>query len=547
MVMELSDQNNNRTRARLARSSSTVMLVAANPRQLPPLRLGEECRAIEEMIRKAKFRDQVRFVSQWAARRDDLLQALNDHMPSVLHFSGHGAGDQGLCFQTEDGSVQTVTTDDLTEVIHAAGQSLMIVVLNACYAEMQAQKLAEHVPCVVGMSGVVGDDVAIAYARSFYRALASGRSAADAHKQGTTALGSPQVVGRVRDIKRAKRPQRVEIAKLLTRSDIDANHIYIVSRAATRCLVVIRMEIDDLNADLLAHMTESLRKWSGDVSLQITDIAKGSVRLTVSLSYAGRKRLIDQWASNHLIQLCGFDVTAVGLPLAERPVEANASQTSASILSALGEIRADPPAVDRTAGFEDRVRSLLTAGDTREAATLAWRELGPEVLGFLSGVLGDVDADEVFSIWGERLWKSLKGFEGRCSIRTWTYVLALREITRFRKRMRKHAEGPLSELKDVPTAARTPSRSTTATARQQQLIALRDELPIEDRMLLILRVDRKLSFDEIALAFADHPEAFIVVDRMRESARLRKRFQLIKQRLISRLRDQVRKKAAGSQ
>ena len=187
--------------------------------------------------------------------------------------------------------------------------------------------------------------------------------------------------------------------------------------------------------------------------------------------------------------------------------------------------------------FDERVRALLAARETGEAATLALRELGPEVLGFLSGVLGDADADEVYSAWSERLWRSLKGFEGRCSLRTWMYVLARREISRFRKGARRHAEGrvPLSELADVlPAHSRT--RSTIATEKQRQLTALRDELPIEDRTLLILRVDRKLSFDEIALAFSDNPEAFAEVDRRREAARLRKRFQLVRQRLIARAR-----------
>ena len=188
--------------------------------------------------------------------------------------------------------------------------------------------------------------------------------------------------------------------------------------------------------------------------------------------------------------------------------------------------------------FDERVRALLAARETGEAATLALRELGPEVLGFLSGVLGDADADEVYSAWSERLWRSLKGFEGRCSLRTWMYVLARREISRFRKGARRHAEGrvPLSELADVLPAARSRTRSTVATEKQRQLTALRDELPIEDRTLLILRVDRKLSFDEIALAFSDNPEASAEVDRRREAARLRKRFQLVKQRLIARAR-----------
>lgn len=188
--------------------------------------------------------------------------------------------------------------------------------------------------------------------------------------------------------------------------------------------------------------------------------------------------------------------------------------------------------------LDHQVRELLVAGDTRGAATRVLRDLGPEVLGFLSGVLGDADGDEVYSAWSERLWKSLKGFEGRCSLRTWTYVLARREISRFRKGKKRHAEGrvPLSELQDVLANPKSQTRTTMATAKQRQLTALRDELPIEDRTLLILRVDRKLSFDEIALAFAENPESVTEVDRRREAARLRKRFQLVKQRLVARAR-----------
>ena len=191
--------------------------------------------------------------------------------------------------------------------------------------------------------------------------------------------------------------------------------------------------------------------------------------------------------------------------------------------------------------LDERVRSLLGLGETGAATTLVVRELGPELLGFLSGVLGDSDADEVFSALSERLWRSLKGFEGRCSIRTWAYVLARHEIGRFRKGMRRYAEGrvPISEVKEVLAAARTRTRSTVATDKRRRFKALRDELPVEDRTLLILRVDRGLAWGEIALAFAETPEEFSKADQKREEARLRKRFQLVKQRLAARTRKAI--------
>jgi RNA polymerase sigma-70 factor (ECF subfamily) len=187
--------------------------------------------------------------------------------------------------------------------------------------------------------------------------------------------------------------------------------------------------------------------------------------------------------------------------------------------------------------LDDRIRSVLAVGEIEQATTQALRELGPEILGFLSGVLGDADGDEVFSAFSERFWQSLAGFQGRCTLRTWAYMLARHEIGRFRRGARRHVEGrvPISELKEVLEAVRK-TRSTLA-ARRTALTQLRNELPVEDRTLLILRVDRSFSFEDIALAFADDPEALGDDDIKRESARLRKRFQLIKQRLVARARE----------
>ena len=72
--------------------------------------------------------------------------------------------------------------------------------------------------------------------------------------------------------------------------------------------------------------------------------------------------------------------------------------------------------------LDDRVRTLVVAGDTAAATTVVLRELGAEVLGFLTTALNNLDdADEVFSILSEALWKSFRGFEFRCSVRTWTW------------------------------------------------------------------------------------------------------------------------------
>lgn len=84
-----------------------------------------------------------------------------------------------------------------------------------------------------------------------------------------------------------------------------------VSPIKTRCRIVIKADVKDFNADRLARTIEALRQLTGDISLQITDVEEGSVRLTVVLSPAAAKTLMELREKGQFAQLCGFDVTAV--------------------------------------------------------------------------------------------------------------------------------------------------------------------------------------------------------------------------------------------
>lgn len=312
----LSDRDRTCSAHRDLMQPSTVLFLATNPVTSPPLRLAEECRTIENGIRSAKYRDQIRFRSRWAARPDDLLLALNEDSPAVLHFSGHGAGEPGLCFQSDQDSALNLKAEELAQVLQAAGASVAVVVLNACYSELQAEALTAHIPCVIGVSSAITDEVAITYAASFYRALAFGKSVANAHQQGMAALALRQPRGETRDLSvRAATPPPTH--KLLTRPGVDAECIYVVHQpeTKTRCLVVIRATLDEFDGQAMARVTEVLRQWSGDLSLEITSINEGSVRLTIATTSDGARCLVHRWREGRATQICDFDV----VELAEWP------------------------------------------------------------------------------------------------------------------------------------------------------------------------------------------------------------------------------------
>jgi hypothetical protein len=165
-----------------------ILILSANPKDTDKLRLDEEVREIRAALRRAKSRDQFEIVTELAVRVDDLLPILLDHEPQIVHFSGHGAGSQGLALENKAGKVQLVSTAALARLFKAFKSKIECVFLNACYSEAQADAIHQHIDCVVGMNTAIGDRAAINFAVGFYTAFFSGRSYENSFELGCTAV-----------------------------------------------------------------------------------------------------------------------------------------------------------------------------------------------------------------------------------------------------------------------------------------------------------------------------------------------------------------------
>ncbi len=175
-----------------------ILILSANPKGTNPLRLGEEIREIKEGLKRAKRREQFIIEMAEAVRYRDISRSLLEHEPQILHFSGHGIGSPeqemehdrgerklspvpeyaiesgGLVFEDETGHEKLVGTKALAELFELFADKLECVVLNACYSEVQARAIAQHIPYVVGMNKAIGDRAAIDFAVGFYDALGAG-------------------------------------------------------------------------------------------------------------------------------------------------------------------------------------------------------------------------------------------------------------------------------------------------------------------------------------------------------------------------------------
>jgi RNA polymerase sigma-70 factor (ECF subfamily) len=182
---------------------------------------------------------------------------------------------------------------------------------------------------------------------------------------------------------------------------------------------------------------------------------------------------------------------------------------------------------------ERQVRELLAAGDVRGAATEAIRALAPEVLRFLRALLRDEeDAADAFSAFAENLWTGLETFRGEASLRTWALRLARNAALNlraeaWRRRGRRFATGEASALaEDLRT------KSFVRVERQRAALdKLREALSMQDRMLLVLRLDQGLSWKETAEVLAAEGETADVNT-------VTKRFERLKDKLARMAREE---------
>jgi RNA polymerase sigma-70 factor (ECF subfamily) len=171
--------------------------------------------------------------------------------------------------------------------------------------------------------------------------------------------------------------------------------------------------------------------------------------------------------------------------------------------------------------LERRILELLATGDRAGAATVATRGYGPQILGYLQAVLRSADEGvAAFSLFCQKAWFSIG--QQRSTIKAWAYSLAWQVALRF-------ADGSQPALESTPAErlAREVCSLTAPhlrTASRDRVGALQAALDPAEQTLLILRIDRGLSWREIGEVLADGGEEV-------SEPELRKRFERVKARL----------------
>jgi len=172
----------------------TVLLLAANPRKTRPLRLQEEEREIKERLRFAGFgKEPIKSIG--ATRWIDVLQAMTDFDPQLVHFSGHGAGRGGLVFEDVLGQEKLVTSEALANLFKLFSKQVECVVLNACHTKVQAEEIAQHIQYVIGTTQKIDDKAAIEFSRGFYTGWGARKPVEFSYQLGLNAIQGAGIQG----------------------------------------------------------------------------------------------------------------------------------------------------------------------------------------------------------------------------------------------------------------------------------------------------------------------------------------------------------------
>jgi hypothetical protein len=369
-------------------TKTKILILPGNPKNTNRLRLDEEIREIRSAIERTGRQHQFEIVTVWATRMQDLRRSLLDHKPQIVHFSGNSGEVNGLALENSAGRVKLVSEVVLGQLFKLF-KHVECVFLNACYLEVQAEAISQHIPYVVGINvegeGIdqgIGDYAAIEFAKGFYDALGAGRSVEDAFKIGRVSIAFesiPESVAPVLKIRNNSADTSSSLQSVLdeappqpaTSSVTDENQeghlpllkILLLSAAPTRTITL--------------HLDEEMRGIKAELQR-----SRHRDQFVLEYGMAARPRDVQRALIVHkpqIVHFCGHGTGAEGLVLADESGQIKAISTVA--LTTLFEL------------FANQVECVLLNGCYSEVQADAIAHHIPYVIG-MNQPIGDSAAIE---------------------------------------------------------------------------------------------------------------------------------------------------------
>ena len=242
----------------------TILVLAANPKHTPRLRLDVEVRELKFILKQIDLQNRFKVEDAGAVRSTDIQALLLAYKPFIVHITGHGSGKEGIQF--EDHVVYGEALADLFKIFN----EVHCVVLNSCTSAYIARQIANHVDYVVGMSQEISDEAAIRFTVGFYMALAAAKSIEFAYRLGCNAI-------RLANIAEYSVP-------ILFRKDKFVFSDCVVNVGNILVTIRIDQDFDTYSLeDVKALIKVICNRLQIDENLVVQSMKRGSVELTIEL------------------------------------------------------------------------------------------------------------------------------------------------------------------------------------------------------------------------------------------------------------------------
>lgn len=161
-----------------------VLFLADDPRRNDRAALTIQAKRIEDAIRSGQALHAISILPRFAMKYQDLVDAIDETSPDIVHFAGMGHAD-GILFADENsGEYVAIPARGLARVFGLAHRPIRGVVVNTSHSSHFAGELVSRVDFAIGMSGAVTETAALDFAGALYGAIARGKSVAKAVETG---------------------------------------------------------------------------------------------------------------------------------------------------------------------------------------------------------------------------------------------------------------------------------------------------------------------------------------------------------------------------
>lgn len=163
------------SKQKVVNDNQKILFLAATPEDVVQLNLNRELRKIKDELSASTYRNKFYLTSETAVKISTITKAMLVEEPQIVHFSGHGSGEQGLVVEDDAGNATFLPTQNVDELFELFKDTVKCVVLSACYSKEQAEAISKHDIYVVGMKDEMADSEAIKFSVGFYQTLGEGK------------------------------------------------------------------------------------------------------------------------------------------------------------------------------------------------------------------------------------------------------------------------------------------------------------------------------------------------------------------------------------